>query len=509
MAFLLNLDFSNVDKLHNWLVHAHEKYYVELKKASGGLPNSLWESYSSFCNTAGGWLILGVQEGHPQNEIVGVGNPDKVISEFWNNLHNPMKISYEGVQNEDIKQIGFPEGDVIFIRVREAPNTIKPVYLNGRQDNTFIRTGDGDRKATREQIEALLRNTQPALDMLAAEKFTLADLDRDSLIVFKEIVSKRYPKKNYLSMTDESFLTQIGACFIDKDDGSLKIRKGTVLFLGKINEIRELYPKFHLDYFNRRGGNARWTDRVTDDEPNDYEMNLFNFYRIVYEKLRALMVESFRVEGPYQLRIPIADFDLTIRECLVNCLIHADYIQGYPSTKVEAFDGWIRFTNPGKMLVSVEQFIMGGDSRPRNEIVMKLFRLMGASERQGFGGPQIYGTAYNNDFRLPDITTDIEHTELRFWNIDLADSYPDLSPEEKDVLRFIVKSDKPYSIRQIGKELDIKDYWMRKIVAKLIDKGLIQQIGNGPATKYTRAENTTEELTARQIAVDQYKKQLQ
>ena len=118
-------------------------------------------------------------------------------------------------------------------------------------------------------------------------------------------------------------------------------------------------------------------------------------------------------------------------------------------------------------------------------------------------------SAQNNDFRLPDITTDIEHTELRFWNIDLADSYPDLSPEEKDVLRFIVKSDKPYSIRQIGKELDIKDYWMRKIVAKLIDKGLIQQIGNGPATKYTRAENTTEELTARQIAVDQYKKQLQ
>ena len=62
------------------------------------------------------------------------------------------------------------------------------------------------------------------------------------------------------------------------------------------------------------------------------------------------------------------------------------------------YDGWYCFINPGKMLVSPEQFFLGGDSRPRNEIIMKMFRLLGASERQGFGGPLIYKTAVQNEF---------------------------------------------------------------------------------------------------------------
>ena len=54
--------------------------------------------------------------------------------------------------------------------------------------------------------------------------------------------------------------------------------------------------------------------------------------------------------------MPLSDFDETLRECLVNALAHADYMQGYPSTKIEVFDGWFKFTNPGKMLVSARQF---------------------------------------------------------------------------------------------------------------------------------------------------------
>ena len=82
---------------------------------------------------------------------------------------------------------------------------------------------------------------------------------------------------------------------------------------------------------------------------------------------------------------------------------------------------------------------------------MKLFRLLGASERQGFGGPLIYKTAIKNDFRRPEISTDIEHTELKLWNIDLADSYPDLTETEKSVLRFIVKTSQPQSVNMIKK----------------------------------------------------------
>ncbi|MBQ0017597.1 MAG: hypothetical protein KBS63_00090 [Clostridiales bacterium] len=50
----------------------------------------------------------------------------------------------------------------------------------------------------------------------------------------------------------------------------------------------------------------RWIDRVTDDEPSDYEMNLFNFYTIVIEKMKTLLKESFALDEA-QIRLPLSD----------------------------------------------------------------------------------------------------------------------------------------------------------------------------------------------------------
>ena len=118
--------------------------------------------------------------------------------------------------------------------------------------------------------------------------------------------------------------------------------------------IKEVYPHYHLDYFNRKGHNPRWIDRISDDEPSDYEMNIFNFYSIVYAKMKILLKESFELDEG-QLRMPLSDFDEVLRECLINCLAHADYVQAYPSIKIEVFDGWFHFLNPGKMLETLDE----------------------------------------------------------------------------------------------------------------------------------------------------------
>ena len=324
------------------------------------------------------------------------------------------------------------------------------------------------------------------------------------------VIIPRYKciKQKYLEMTDESFLTEIGAAYRDRDTGAWLLKKGTLLFLGKVNAIKELFPHYHVDYFNRRGNNARWIDRVTDDEPSGYEMNIYNFFTIVYEKMRTMLQEAFVLDST-QLRIPTSDFDETLRECIVNCLAHADYIQGYPSIKIEAYDGWFHFVNPGKMLVSTEQFKIGGDSRPRNEIIMKMFRLLGASERQGFGGPLIFKSAMENRFRSPEIETSIESTELKVWNIDLADSYPDLPDIEKSVLRIVMKSSAALSIKTITELSGETDYQVRKAVNSLVEANLLEKQGNGPSTKYDLALGSGELLTQLQLMVDGYRKMIQ
>lgn len=318
MAVFIEPQLSTLKDLKEWLINIREKYYIELKKASE-LPNAFWESYSSFCNTSGGWIVLGVIEGNTQNEIRGVANAEKALVSLWDQLSNRNKVSFKNVDNSDVNVYDIDGKKVIIVHVKEAPEGMKPVYLNGKLENSWIRTGDGDRRATSEELAALLRNANPIHDNLPADKFTMDDLDLDSIITYKERVSKRYPKKKYIEMASEDFLKEIGACSIDRNTGEVRIKKGTVLFLGKVNAIKEIYPHYHVDYFDRRGKNERWIDRVTDDEPSDYEMNLYNFYFITYEKLRVLLKESFALDL-YQLRIPFSDFDETIRECLVNCI---------------------------------------------------------------------------------------------------------------------------------------------------------------------------------------------
>lgn len=490
--------------LEEWLLNVHEKYYIELKKAQE-LPKSFWETYSSFSNTAGGIIVLGIEERTPQNIICGVANAEKTVASFWNQVSNKEKVSFRTVENEGVHMYTIGDKKIVVICVREAPDHYKPVHINGKLENSYIRTGDGDRLISREELSAFLRNANPNMDSMLANGINFQDLDEDSVFSFKEKVNKRYPKKKYLELSNEEFLIEIGACLNNKETNRVEVKRGALLFLGRINAIKQIYPQFHLDYFNRRGSNPRWIDRVSDDEPSDYEMNLYNFYTIVYDKLKLLLQEPFHLDD-YQLRMPLSDFDETLRECLVNALAHADYMQGYPSTKIEVFDGWFKFTNPGKMLVSARQFVVGGDSRPRNETIMKMFRLLGASERQGFGGPLIFKSAASNDYRCPEFITDIEHTELTVWNIDLADSYPNLSENEKNVLRYILKSRSAQSIHDITEYLKINSYQARKVVQALVEQEHLRKIGNGPATKYDIMYQSPEMLTQLQISMDEIKK---
>ena len=59
---------------------------LEAKAAQGGLPDTLWDSYSAFANTDGGCILLGVKEHDDHTLYVAwLKDAEKMKKDFWNN----------------------------------------------------------------------------------------------------------------------------------------------------------------------------------------------------------------------------------------------------------------------------------------------------------------------------------------------------------------------------------------------------------------------------------------
>ena len=58
-------------------VNAGEDKDWEFKSAKGGMPGSLWVTYSAMANTDGGVIVLGVRENDGDFEVQGLDDPPK------------------------------------------------------------------------------------------------------------------------------------------------------------------------------------------------------------------------------------------------------------------------------------------------------------------------------------------------------------------------------------------------------------------------------------------------
>ena len=89
------------------LLQYGEHIHLECKKAEPNLPNSVWETYSSFANTEGGVILFGVQEHLKETEpsrrfsFVSINNPEQRVKDFWNTV-NSNKVSSNILVDADV-----------------------------------------------------------------------------------------------------------------------------------------------------------------------------------------------------------------------------------------------------------------------------------------------------------------------------------------------------------------------------------------------------------------------
>ena len=113
------IDITNLSKYE-------ENNRIEVEKAKGGFPNSLWETYSAFANTDGGTILLGVDEKEDHTLVVtGVEDVHKMKADFWNVINNKQKISLNILTERMVSSKSIEGKDILCVEVPKADIRIK------------------------------------------------------------------------------------------------------------------------------------------------------------------------------------------------------------------------------------------------------------------------------------------------------------------------------------------------------------------------------------------------
>ncbi len=371
-----------------------ENNRIEAKLALGGLPQSIWETYSAFANTMGGVILLGVTEYQDKTlHPVDLPNRDGLIKEFFEKLDNPRIVSKNILTEADVQKIEIDKKRIIKITVPKANRSDRPIFIDGEVYNgTYRRNGEGDYKCNREQVKMMLTDaTIKTRDMAVLKAFNSRALNPKSIKKFRAFLKKTGYAKKFDKLTRRDFLIKIGA--VKLENGVLRPTVAGLLMFGKYDKILSVYPSFSLKYI---------TNHMLD---GSFKGNVFDFYGLVRKSL-LLVLSSLGLKSNVALVHGIS-------EALANCLINADYSQCEPVI-IKNTQNQVDFSNSGNFRVDVEKAISGGVSDPRNGALVKMFNLISVGKGEGSGISNIYSAWKKLSLPAPVIKEDFAPDRITF-----------------------------------------------------------------------------------------------
>lgn len=366
-----------------------ENNMLEAKAAQGGLPDTLWDSYSAFANTDGGCILLGVKEREDHSlYVAGLKDAEKMKKDFWNMVNNRQKISVNLMTERRVRIENVDDKQILILEVPRAERTSRPVYKGlDPRNGTYRRNGEGDYLCSLEEVSAMFRDAAlTSQDAKVLKEMDLTVFCQETIRGYRQVFQNIHPNHTWNRLEDEVFMRRIGATAMG-DDGIYHPTAAGLLVFGYEYEILREFPQYFLDYQeNRQMATTRWTDRIVSTS-GDWSGNVFDFvYKVVPKVLVGLKV-PFVLRG--MQRLDDTPVHKILREAITNSCAHADFY-GRRGLVISKNPEGFSFANPGSMRVAKKDAIEGGVSDPRNGVILKIFSLINYGERAGSGLSSIF-----------------------------------------------------------------------------------------------------------------------
>jgi predicted HTH transcriptional regulator len=212
--------------------------------------------------------------------------------------------------------------------------------------------------------------------------------DSDTLHRYRRRFAWCHADAPWCDEADSLFLRHIGAVALSSDDHQLHPTLAGLLMLGHERHIVCECPHYLLEYKERLPFGSWWFHRQVSSS-GDWSGNLYDFFFNVYPRLSSDLPKPFMTDGLQ--RIEETPLHVALREVFLNQLVNADYYGRQGVVVVKEHDQ-ITLSNPGDFRIGLDVALEGGVSDPRNEVIMKMFSLIGIGERAGTGIPDFTNT---------------------------------------------------------------------------------------------------------------------
>lgn len=399
---------------------------VEAKRAEGGLPTSLRETLSAFSNTAGGTVVLGVDESSGFT-VTGLADPGKIASDLASMCSDELDPPVRAV----VQQFQIDDSWVVTAEVPEIPPAQKPCFIKARGMNrgSYTRIHDGDHMLSPYEVQMLVASRgQPLDDTDPVPNSSVDDLDPQLAGRLAARVRDRRPYA-FQNLDDVGILRQLNA-LVDDAEGKQRVSLGGLLALGRYPQ--RFYPQLSMTlvvYPTEKGPDTRTGVRFLDNVPLEGPIPVIarDALAAVRKNMRRRSVVAGAGRSDYW-EYPEA----ALREAIVNALVHRDLSAPSRGTQaqIEMYPDRLLVRNPGGLFgpVTIADLTEDGTSSSRNSFLLKLLEdvtLPGEDravcENRGSGIRTMVEALREAGMTLPRFIDRISSFEVTFPNHTLLD----------------------------------------------------------------------------------------
>ena len=359
-------------------------------------PKSWLKSISAFANGIGGALIFGVSD---DDELVGLKDP-KDVSE---KISETIKTKMDPIPQIILEHHSENGRDFIIVKVPAGQET--PYYYIGDGNRiAYVRIGNESVPADATALKRLvLRGSGSTYDSLSSRY----PLDRYAFTKLRSV----YRQRTGLELEDSDFLS-----FGLVDEDGMLTNAGALL-------ADESPMRFSRIFCTRWYGLSKASGVMEALDDKEISGSLITLLQGGEEFVRNNTKKRWKKTGNSRVEMPEYP-ERAVLECIVNGLIHRDYMILGSEVHIDIFDDRMEIYSPGGMMDGSLVQNLDTDnisSKRRNPVIADVFSRMNYMERRGSGFKKIkedYHNAVNYRPELePKFYSDISSFIVTLYNL--------------------------------------------------------------------------------------------